>query len=442
MTTPTDPVTQRAAGALSRRDALRLAAVSGLALSVGGGLVGCAPASTTTGTGGLETSHDVLNSFFTLNNVYYDAYNKATQAAMPVFNFNYFQAVSDNNPSAQVSQLKSVGLRGIKGVTMIASNNAIQPELMRSLQNQKIYTANMWNNAPWVTPLDIGDYYLNFSVVNGPATFQSVAELLFRKLGGKGKVIQIDGIRGASINDERLAGVEAAAKKFRNIEIVATQAGGWSRDEARPVIDALLVQHPDVDGIISHNDDMTVAIVTALKNRGLNKKVVVVSADGVPEGLELVESGDVYATLCTHPAWLGGYFISRLFDALNGWKPTPAERMQHWGCFSVNSPEAAGEYRKLMYGSMAPYDWKKMSRILNPEDWDPQNLVTPMDPSAYWAYQESSKPSGYQLPAGYAGAEWEKDRDLTVALYKERFQSDPLIDVRKLCTDGAGDIIT
>jgi ribose transport system substrate-binding protein len=279
-------------------------------------------------------------------------------------------------------------------------------------------------------------------VVNGPATYQNVAELLFEKLGGKGKVIQIDGIRGASINDERLAGVAAAAKKYPGIDIVATQPGGWSRDVARPVIDALLVQYPDVAGIISHNDDMAVAIVTSLKNKGLNGKVVVVSGDGVPEGLGLVESGDVYATLCTHPAWLGGWFISRIFDALNGYKATPAERMVHWGCFTLNSPAAATEYTKIMYNGAAPYDWKKMSKVLNPNDWDPQNLIDVMDPSVYWAYEAGKKPSGYNLPDHYLGDVWAKDKEATTKLYASHFKTDPLAKVRSLCTGLGGKIIT
>jgi hypothetical protein len=64
-----------------------------------------------------------------------------------------------------------------------------------------------------------------------------------------------------------------------------------------------------------------------------------------------------------------------------------------------------------------------------------------MDPSLYWAYQESSKPAGYELPAAYQGAEWEADKADTLALYASHFKSDPLAEVRELCTDGAGDIV-
>lgn len=423
---------------VSRRNVLKVAGLGGLVITAGSSLVACG--SDGPG-GGTKGGFEMLNSYFSLDNVYYDAYDKGSRAAMDTFGIGYNQAVSNFDEQVQLSQISSAGVQDIAGVTMIASSNAIHPQLMRSLQDQKVYVANMWNNAPWVTPLDIGDYYLNFGVVNGPATFGSVAELLFRKLDGTGKVLEIDGIRGASINDERLAGVAAAAKKYPNIEMVPPEAGNWSRTDARPVIDALLVQHPDVAGIVSHNDDMTIAIVEALKQRGMNRDVVVVSGDGVPAGLDLIESGDVYATLCTHPAWLGGYFVSRIYDAVNGWKPTPAERMVHWGCFSVNTPEAAAEYRKVMYSDPAPYDWKKMSHVLNPDTWDPQNLVLPMDPSTYWAYQESNKPAGYELPDAYQGDTWAEDKETTAALYKAQFSADPLARTRELCVDGAGDIV-
>jgi ribose transport system substrate-binding protein len=360
---------------------------------------------------------------------------------MAQLNMKYHVAVSNNDQSQQRSALQNAFAQGIDGVTMISSSEGIEPQLLGILNQSKIYACNMWNNAPWSTPLDIGQYYLTYGVVNGPATFEKVASLLFDKLGGKGRVIQLNGILGASIDTERLAGVAAAAKRYPNIDIVATRAGGWSRNVALPIIQDLLVQYPDVDGIISHNDDMTVGIVEALRKKGLNKRVVVVSGDGVPEGLQLIESGDVYASLATHPAWLGGHFVSRLFDAFNGWKPTPAERMIHWGCFVINSPAAAREYGKVMYGSTFPYDWKKMSHVLHPNDWDPGNLVVPFDPATYWAYRESARPKNYQLPAEYQGATWAADKEKTTKLWASHFKADPLIKTRKLCTNGAGDII-
>jgi ribose transport system substrate-binding protein len=429
----------RTSEGVSRRDVMRWAIGVGAAVPLSGLLTACG--SSSTGGKGLKAHHTVMNSFFALNNVYYLTYNKSSRAAMKVFNTSYQVAVSNNDQSAQRAALSNAGSQNINGVTMISSSEGIEPQLLTLLNKQKIYTCNMWNNAPWSTPLDIGPYYLTYGVVNGPATFEKVASLVFEKIKGRGQVIQINGIPGASIDDERLAGVAAAAKKFPNVDIVATRPGGWSRDQAQPVIQDLLTQYPNVKGIISHNDDMSVAIVTALRQKGLAGKVVVGSGDAVPEILPFIESGEVYCSLATHPGWLGGHFVARLWDAFNGWKPTPAERMIHWGCFVINSPAAAREYNNLMYKGSFPYDWRLMSQMLNPHDWNPQNLIVPFDPNTYWAYRISSKPSGYQLPSAYQGDTWKKDVEATTQKYAQQLKTDPLKKVRALCTNGAGDLI-
>lgn len=388
----------------------------------------------------LAQRHKVLLSYFTLNNAYYHYTNASAVAAMSALNLQRFTDVSTSD-SDQLSQFVAAKAQGIQGISVIAADNAIEPALVRAAQKEKIYVVENFNSAPWVTPLDVGDYYYMFAVVQGIDTFRSVADLLFEKLGGKGKVIQIDGIEGASINTERLEGVAQAAKKYPNIEIVATRPGGWSRDIARPVIEALLTQYPDVNGIISHNDDMTVAIVDALRQHHLDKKVVIVSGDGIPEVLQLIESGDVYSTLATHPSWQGGYLVSRIFDAINGVKPSPAERMMLWGSFNINTPAAARAYMNVMYSHTPPYNWHLMSKALNPTSWNPGNLLVPLDPRQYWTGQEAAKPKGYKLPAAYDGAAWEQDISKTKALYAAHFSSDPLKKVRSLCTGLGGQVI-
>jgi ribose transport system substrate-binding protein len=422
------------ADGISRREVLRRGAGIGLALPFGGLLAACGVSSD-------SSEPAVLNSFFTLNNVYYHTYNESARAALRKFKMSYHVAVSNEDQSAQRSALEAASAQGIQGVTMISSSEAIEPQLVRTLDTEKIYVCNMWNNAPWSTPGEIGPYYITYGVVNGPKTFEAVAELLFEKLGGKGKVIQLNGILGVSIDSERLAGVEAATKKFPEIDIVATRPGGWSRNVAQPVIQDLLVQYPDVEGIICHNDDMAIAVIAALRQKGLNKKVVVVSGDGVPEALKLMQSGDLYATLATHPSWLGGHFVSRIYDALHGWEPTTAERMMMWGCFVLNSPEAAKEYESVMYKGTFPYDWKKMSHTLNPKDWDPGNLVVPFDPATYWAYRADEKPDGYELPSEYDEPGWKKEMEEVATTWKDHFKEDPLVKTRALCTGKGGTII-
>jgi ribose transport system substrate-binding protein len=384
----------------------------------------------------LSKTLKLLDSTLSPDNAWYGSYVTGTKYAAQALNATIAVAVPSSDAN-QLSQMQTAKTKGIMGVSQIANDDGVMPELVRTLASEKIYCAEMWNTAPWFTPLDVGDYYNVFAVVSGINTFRGVAELVFQKMGGKGKVLQIDGIPGASINTQRLEGVAAAAKKYPGIHIVETMAGDWTTEGARPVIDAMLSAHPDVEGIISHNDAMMVSIVDALRQRGYKPgQVVLGSGDGIPEGLQLVMNGWVYCDLCTNPIWLGAWLTARLFDATNGYVPTVGERMMKWGSIIVNTPAAAKAYMDTMYTHKPHYDWQKMSRVLNPDGWDPQNLITPWDPRSFFETFHQAPPKGYSLPKVYTGSAWAKTMAAETALYKAHYNQskDVVYAIRKLCT--------
>ncbi len=43
------------------------------------------------------------------------------------------------------------------------------------------------------------------------------------------------------------------------------------------------------------------------------------------------------------------------------------------------------KYLKLLKSASLPYDWKRMSRILNPDGWENQGAWYPIEPEAFWA---------------------------------------------------------
>jgi ribose transport system substrate-binding protein len=64
-----------------------------------------------------------------------------------------------------------------------------------------------------------------------------------------------------------------------------------------------------------------------------------------------------------------------------------------------------------------------MSRTLNPDNWDPQNKITAIDPEAYWAPFPEGKE---RLNAAYAGA---KDKEVFAsvdALYAAHYKAGPV----------------
>ncbi len=68
---------------------------------------------------------------------------------------------------------------------------------------------------------------------------------------------------------------------------------------------------------------------------------------------------------------------------------------------SLITAENVETYQKFLGGEKLPFDWKKMSRVLHPNDWDPQNYVWPIDVKTFWGKQT---PPGYEFPKAYQEA--------------------------------------
>ncbi len=151
----------------------------------------------------------------------------------------------------------------------------------------------------------------------------------------------------------------------------------------------------------------------------------------------MIAQGRAFATWAHHGGWIGAWSTVRVFDALNGVKLTTPERMMYFQGFNIDTPAAAQAYNDLMYKKQPfPFDYQKMSRVLHPQDWDPQNLLTPIHPEQYWAWRAKDKPAGYTLPSAYATAQSQGDFDKVTKMYADHFKSDPFKSIKALTSSG------
>ncbi|WP_170984488.1 sugar ABC transporter substrate-binding protein [Rhodoligotrophos defluvii] len=122
----------------------------------------------------------------------------------------------------------------------------------------------------------------------------TIAKTLFEALGGKGNVVILEGIKGNSTSDNRVIGFNKAAAEFPDIKVLASQPANYNRLEALQVMENLMQQHPQIDGVIAASDNMGVAAVEALEAAG-RKGTRVVSIDGTTEGAQAVKDGKILA---------------------------------------------------------------------------------------------------------------------------------------------------
>jgi ribose transport system substrate-binding protein len=121
------------------------------------------------------------------------------------------------------------------------------------------------------------------------------ARKLFESLGGKGKVIAIDGPLAAPTCRDRAQGVRKALAEFPGIELLGAADGANLRNEGRQAAANLLALHSRVDGVWAANDVMAYGVLEALDAAKRSAKVT--GVNGLDEAIDNVGRGRMLATV-------------------------------------------------------------------------------------------------------------------------------------------------
>ena len=121
------------------------------------------------------------------------------------------------------------------------------------------------------------------------------ARYLFDKMGGKGKIVVIEGVPVAPTNRERVRGYQRAFAEFPGIEVLGSGIGNYQQPDARRVMEKLLAEHREIDAVLSANDSMALGVLEALK--AANRTSVVIGINGILPAVKEIETGAILATV-------------------------------------------------------------------------------------------------------------------------------------------------
>lgn len=119
-------------------------------------------------------------------------------------------------------------------------------------------------------------------------------------IGTTGNVVVLQGPLGSSPQLDRGEGIDNVLAENPGITVLAQDTANWRRDEAVNKMKNWISAFGDqIDGVIAQNDDMALGAIQALREAGLTD-VKVVGIDGIEDGLNAVESGDLIGTSLQH----------------------------------------------------------------------------------------------------------------------------------------------
>jgi ABC-type sugar transport system substrate-binding protein len=143
------------------------------------------------------------------------------------------------------------------------------------------------------------------------------AQLLLQSLPQGAKVAIIEGDPGTTSSKDRVTGFASAAKEG-GLTVIASQPANWNRKKAYELANSILKAAPDLGAFAVANDDMALGVVRAVQETGAAGKVLVVSVDGIPDGLEAVKQGSLAGTVTQYPEAMAYLAVEALVKKLNG----------------------------------------------------------------------------------------------------------------------------
>jgi len=121
------------------------------------------------------------------------------------------------------------------------------------------------------------------------------ARYLFDKLGGKGRIVIVEGTKAAPTNRERLRGYQRALADYPGITVLASGSGNYQQSDAKALMATFLAAHAEIDAVLSANDSMALGVLEALKAG--NRTAIVIGINGILPAVKQIEGGNLLASV-------------------------------------------------------------------------------------------------------------------------------------------------
>ncbi|WP_316768633.1 sugar ABC transporter substrate-binding protein [Streptomyces sasae] len=224
---------------------------------------------------------------------------------------------SQNDVAKLTANAQTFISQGVKGIAMAPQDTAAIAPTLAQLEAKKI---------PVVTVDTRPDSGKVFMVVRADnrAYGEKACQYLGTKLGGKGKVVMLEGgLDSINGRDRTEAFNDCMKKNYPGIKVFG-EATNWDGAVAAQKLQTDLTANPDIKGVYMESSFALAGTLQVLKQKGLlvdpkdKKHVFVVSNDGIPEELKSIAEGKIDATVSQPADLYAKYALYYLKAAIDG----------------------------------------------------------------------------------------------------------------------------
>ncbi|QEK10992.1 ribose ABC transporter substrate-binding protein RbsB [Crassaminicella thermophila] len=244
----------------------------------------------------------------TLNNPFFVTLKEGAEAKAKELGYEMIILDSQDDPSKELSNVEDLITRGVSVILINPTDSNTVGNAIKLANDAKIPVLTLDRGA---NSGEVVSHIASDNVAGG----KMAGEYIVQKLGKKGKVVELEGIPGASAAVDRGTGFNKALEGTK-IEVVAKQTANFNRTEGLTVMENILQAQPEIDAVFAHNDEMALGALKAIEGTG--RKIMVVGFDATDDAVAAVKEGKLAATVAQQPDKIGSLGVETADKVLKG----------------------------------------------------------------------------------------------------------------------------
>lgn len=173
----------------------------------------------------------------------------------------YFITDANNDANKQISDIEDLISKNVDLLILQPISPEAVSAVVETAYDQGIVVVTC------ASPLATDKY--SASVLAKDEDFGRVGmEWLAEALGGKGKIIMLNGMSGVTVSTNRTDGAKKVLENYPDIEILGEEYANWDYADGKTATENMLAAFPEVDGVWSQGGEMTRGAMEAFMAAG------------------------------------------------------------------------------------------------------------------------------------------------------------------------------
>lgn len=255
-----------------------------------------------------DGDYEIGLSISTLNNPFFVALKEGAEEQAQEMDATLTVADAQNDAAKQINDVEDMIQKGMDLILINPTDSEAVGAAVQAANDAGVPVITVDRNA---ATGEVVAHVASDNVAGGKLAGEYMIELI-----GEGqKVVELEGIPGASATRDRGQGFNEAIDG--KLEVVAKQSANFDRAEGLTVMENILQDNKDIVAVFAHNDEMALGAVQALDAAGM-KDVKVIGFDATDDAVKAVEEGTMAATVAQKPSEIGKLGVEAAVKHLKG----------------------------------------------------------------------------------------------------------------------------